>query len=779
MIKKITDKCHLSYIKNNLPSVFFLFLFLAVNLSLIVYSVVKYRQQNGFVVVARACGLCLNFTSSFILLLVLRRSLSWMRSNGWSDYLPIDEFIYFHKLTGCFTFVYGVAHSVMHVWNFASIVGRNHLRKLTDDESANFTQNVTDISPVSEDFSLYEYLFTLKPGIGWVGGSASVTGWCLLAIIIVIVIAAHPCVRRSHMFEVFFFTHLLFVPYYLLLIIHAPSFWKWFLIPMTLYFLETCNRLREYYTRRGKTYICQASLLPSKVTHLVIRRPVDFVFEPGDYIFLNIPRIAKYEWHPFTISSAPEMDGYISLHIRGVGEWTNTLYDYFDLQSKAMTSNHGRVSRFSLSSKSRGRRSAVELNNKTDLNRTSKRLNRPVNNASLNRAFDISSESGGDGSNSTCIDLTAIFTESDGRRTNVAKQNSLQIDDLDIRTRVLSPGGGVQLRSQQELSRSLSAGIISHQNNINRNVNLLRSFTDSNYNKMILDASKRLSLYASNLRDSGCFYLRKKPNIITVPVVEENQQPDESIPEMEQESPRSSGQFGPDDANKDHSVIIDEGYPGGGGEIRLWHQPVPVYIMGPYGSPSSQIFRAEHAVLIATGIGVTPFASILQSIMNRYRDARVTCSHCNHSWIDKVPLSVMKLRKVDFFWINRDQHSFEWFLKLLSQLEIEQTEMGCVDEDHFLDLHMYITSALQKTDVKAVFLQMALELMHQKEKRDKITGLKTRTKPGRPDWDNVLKDIARKRKGKVTVFFCGSPQLGRIIRKKCNRFGFNFKKEKF
>ena len=32
----------------------------------------------------------------------------------------------------------------------------------------------------------------------------------------------------------------------------------------------------------------------------------------------------------------------------------------------------------------------------------------------------------------------------------------------------------------------------------------------------------------------------------------------------------------------------------------------------------------------------------------------------------------------------------------------------------FLDMHMYITSALQKTDMKAVGLQLALELLHQK-----------------------------------------------------------------
>lgn len=141
-----------------------------------------------------------------------------------------------------------------------------------------------------------------------------------------------------------------------------------------------------------------------------------------------------------------------------------------------------------------------------------------------------------------------------------------------------------------------------------------------------------------------------------------------------------------------------------------YHQ---IYIDGPYGAPSSHIFRAQHAVLIATGIGVTPFASILQSIMHRYWKARHTCPRCDYEWSSEIPQTIMNLRKVDFFWINRDQRSFEWFVNLLSQLEIEQAELGGAME-RFLDMHMYITSALQKTDMKAVGLQLALDLLHQK-----------------------------------------------------------------
>ena len=65
------------------------------------------------------------------------------------------------------------------------------------------------------------------------------------------------------------------------------------------------------------------------------------------------------------------------------------------------------------------------------------------------------------------------------------------------------------------------------------------------------------------------------------------------------------------------------------------------------------------------------------------------------------------------------------------------------------------------------------------EKRDLVTGLKSRTNAGRPNWNKVFTKIKEQRKGKVTVFFCGNSSLGRILKLKCDEFGFTFKKEIF
>ena len=139
---------------------------------------------------------------------------------------------------------------------------------------------------------------------------------------------------------------------------------------------------------------------------------------------------------------------------------------------------------------------------------------------------------------------------------------------------------------------------------------------------------------------------------------------------------------------------------------------------------------------------------------------------------------MFNLRKVDFIWINREHKSFEWFVSLLSQLEAEQREQGGEMSD-FLEMHMYVTSALQRTDMKAVALQMALDILHQKEDKDLLTGLKARTNPGRPNWDKVFTRVREENKGRVTIFYCGNPHLAKTLKAKCSSFGFNFKKEVF
>lgn len=80
--------------------------------------------------------------------------------------------------------------------------------------------------------------------------------------------------------------------------------------------------------------------------------------------------------------------------------------------------------------------------------------------------------------------------------------------------------------------------------------------------------------------------------------------------------------------------------------------------------------------------GVTPYASILQTIVHKYQLTNNKCPECGHQWVPPENQGVFKIKKVDFFWINRDQHSFEWFLKLMTQLETDARDIT-VGELHF------------------------------------------------------------------------------------------------
>ncbi len=79
---------------------------------------------------------------------------------------------------------------------------------------------------------------------------------------------------------------------------------------------------------------------------MVIKKPDKWKHSPGDWVFIRVPEIAQFERHPFTISSAPETQDTFTLHIRGIGTWTNRLYKYYEeLKSKAERESREKLTR--------------------------------------------------------------------------------------------------------------------------------------------------------------------------------------------------------------------------------------------------------------------------------------------------------------------------------------------------------------------------------------------------------------------------------------------------
>ena len=97
--------------------------------------------------------------------------------------------------------------------------------------------------------------------------------------------------------------------------------------------------------------------------------------------------------------------------------------------------------------------------------------------------------------------------------------------------------------------------------------------------------------------------------------------------------------------------------------------PLELFVDGPYGTASEEVFGFEVLVLVGAGIGVTPFASILKTLAIQAKQDRL-----------ETPL-----KKVAFYWVCRDDKEFETFRDLL---------VGIVDDSSLASIFELNTYAL-------------------------------------------------------------------------------------
>jgi ferredoxin-NADP reductase len=231
-------------------------------------------------------------------------------------------------------------------------------------------------------------------------------------------------------------------------------------------------------------------------------------------------------------------------------------------------------------------------------------------------------------------------------------------------------------------------------------------------------------------------------------------------------------------------------------------QEVPISLQGPFGAPAEHTWHTEHPILIAAGIGVTPFASILQSLAVQRGKMRLakrigaalmdTAVPEGTSDIVKQTLEsqfvrmlgksnrTSKVKKVNFIWVNREQGAFSWLSQLLLQILEEDHALSDSGElEQFIDFAFYLTGL---RDDPAAMLKMMLALATDSFThgyRHPITGIASRVTPGRPDWHRIFTRIRNERHGNVRVMYCGAKALGDTIRRTCEEFGFDFHKENF
>jgi len=187
-----------------------------------------------------------------------------------------------------------------------------------------------------------------------------------------------------------------------------------------------------------------------------------------------------------------------------------------------------------------------------------------------------------------------------------------------------------------------------------------------------------------------------------------------------------------------------------------------IFIRGPFGAPSQHYSDFKNLMIIGTGVGATPFASILQDFSHKA----------------KAATKIKKTKSVDFYWVNRKPTSNIWlnslFKELLSHEEVK----------NFIRIHMFFTNPQQRYDLRSVLLWRGLEILHQNGV--KINGLELFDLMhwGRPDWDEIFQNkIKEIKRGTVGVFFCGNNYVAKELHRKCLQYSgkviFKFNKEIF
>ncbi|KAI0342373.1 NADPH oxidase [Trametopsis cervina] len=262
--------------------------------------------------IARTAALVLHVDVIFILLPVCRNFISLLRRTPLNHYIPFDKNITFHKATA-WSIVFGtVVHIVAHMVNFTKLA--------LADTSANGAGEKIVAFLVAN--------FATGPGV---------TGWIMTAALFIMVWFAIEKRRRAH-FEWFWYSHHLFIVFFINWQLHGmfcmikPDrppycsyntigvFWRYWLVGGVIWIFERI--LREVRSRH-RTYIHKVIQHPSNVMELQIKKEKTTT-RAGQYIFLSCPEVSYFQWHPFTLTSAPEED-YISVHIRVVGDFTGAL----------------------------------------------------------------------------------------------------------------------------------------------------------------------------------------------------------------------------------------------------------------------------------------------------------------------------------------------------------------------------------------------------------------------------------------------------------------------
>jgi len=270
-------------------------------------------MNPGWLGMAKAFGTVLDLNMSMILIPVCRTFIRFLYNISTSGHhwysrilawvftwIPLDKALQWHKVMAAFIYASAWLHTWAHMQNYAV------------------------------HYDTYESIW---------GSHIWVTGTLLLLIMHILYSSAFDSIRWGK-FELFWYNHHLFIAFYFITLLHGkdywnPNFWKYFLIPGSMYAIERAFRAwrsRQRYGIVSVTHMTtsqQGGRISAVFALEVQKQGAKFDYREGQYCFLQCPRISGFQWHPFTISSAPDQETVMfMIRNQGEGTWTSRLQEY-------------------------------------------------------------------------------------------------------------------------------------------------------------------------------------------------------------------------------------------------------------------------------------------------------------------------------------------------------------------------------------------------------------------------------------------------------------------
>ncbi|KAK6142792.1 hypothetical protein DH2020_023140 [Rehmannia glutinosa] len=138
-------------------------------------------------------------------------------------------------------------------------------------------------------------------------------------------VTTYPNIRRK-MFELFLYTHYLYILFIIFFILHTGIGFACIMLPG--FYLFVIDRYLRFLQSRQKVRLVSVRILPCETIELNFTKSRGLNYNPTSTIFINVPLISKLQWHPFTITSNSSLEAErLSVIIKCEGSWSKKLYD--------------------------------------------------------------------------------------------------------------------------------------------------------------------------------------------------------------------------------------------------------------------------------------------------------------------------------------------------------------------------------------------------------------------------------------------------------------------